>query len=129
MKSRATSPWEHPLSIVDCCGYSSASVANATSSQPSLPFATRNATEKVHLITISRIHIDSYHVGKMARTQLISHLENILGSAILSINGRVSYNGSIWNILGNVVRVIAHVNDRLVVHSCECKRTISNSES
>ena len=34
----------------------------------------------------------------------------------------------IWNILDNVVCVVTHVNDRLVVHSREFKRTISNNE-
>ena len=39
------------------------------------------------------------------------------------------YNWSIWNILDNVVCVVTHVNDRLVVHIRKFKQTISNNES
>ena len=48
---------------------------------------------------------------------------------VLSINGRVSYNGSIRNLLDNVVYAVTYVKDRLVVHIREFKRTISNNES
>ena len=35
----------------------------------------------------------------------------------------------LWNMLDNAACVVTHVNDRLVVHSREFKRTISNNES
>ena len=38
-------------------------------------------------------------------------------------------NRSIWNVLDNVVCVVTHVNDRLVVHIRKFKGTIPNNES